>query len=317
MDKIKYNPPKNIISHIDSNKSDFEQALKDLKQKILKSNHSSDTSALEQMQIVEELKNFALGQFLILNQGLNGPWTQYIVLHPQYGRLTSRGIDGKPLSKLEKWILDKCPIVLATQERFFIFQRILQNMLKDSIKIASIPCGLMDDLLGLNYSRIKGFTLTGIDLDAQSLEMARDNAVQNHLSHHAEFIEKDAWDIKLSNQFDIITSNGLNVCEPDPNKNIMLYKNLYAALKKGGTLITSFLTNPPEKCDNCKWDMSQISEEDLRMQRILLGDVLNLRWQASYSDEKAMEGIIAASGFSSCNIIYDRQHLFPTVVATK
>ncbi|GAA5252879.1 hypothetical protein [Candidatus Rickettsia kedanie] len=51
------------------------------------------------------------------------------------------------------------------------------------MKFISVPCGTMDDLLTLDYSKIKEIHLTGIDLDAGSLELAQENAKKHHLMH--------------------------------------------------------------------------------------------------------------------------------------
>lgn len=315
MHNIQYNLPKNIISH--SLSDNFEQALKNIKQKILKSKDDKDSSALEKMEILEQLITFPLGRFLIQNRGLNGAWMQYIMLHPQYGRLTDRGVDGKPLSQFEKWILDRCPIVQANQERFFISQKLLQGLLKDSIRIASLPCGLMDELLGLNFRNLKDFTLTGIDLDTESLSMAKENSEANNLTNECSFIEKDAFKLNIYDDFDVISCNGLNIYEADVKKNIQLYTNIFNALKADGVLITSFVTIPIHKCENSEWDISQICERDLRLQKILLSEIIDIRWKAAYSDESSMKKILKSSGFSKIKFIYDRQRFYPTVIAIK
>jgi hypothetical protein len=49
---------------------------------------------------------------------------------------------------------------------------------KNNVQIAStsISCGLMDDLLRLDYSSCKNYHLTGIDLDKRSLDLAVQSA---------------------------------------------------------------------------------------------------------------------------------------------
>ena len=62
---------------------------------------------------------------------------------------------------------------------------------------------------------------------------------------------------------------------------------------------------------------SHINEDDLRTQRILLGDILNVRWLAAYRSEDKMREILSAAGFKEIKVIYDRQRLFPTIVGIK
>lgn len=307
--------PSNAASPI--SEEAYEEAYHELQQKILKNSNKSEVPAVERMQVLEDFSSFDLGKFLIQHRALNGFWGQYITLYPQNGKLTGLGSDGKPLSKFERWILDRCPIVLATQERFFIFQKLLQSRFKDGMTVASMPCGLMDDLLGLNYHNMHNFKLVGIDIDEASIELARENAVQNGLEKHCEFITADAWHVQLKEQFDIITSNGLNIYEPDDERVELLYSKIYKTLKPGGALINSFLTPPPTREIKSEWDPSQISEDDLRIQRILLGDVLSVRWLAAHRNEAKVRASLKAAGFKDVSIIYDRQKLFPTVVAVK
>ena len=96
----------------------------------------------EESLLLDQLSHFELGRFLLMHKGLNGYWTAYII---------RQGLQQKNLHPLEMWILHHAPAVKATQERFKIFQKVLQDNLKDHVTIASIPCGLMDDLLLLDF----------------------------------------------------------------------------------------------------------------------------------------------------------------------
>ncbi|MEN9846794.1 MAG: hypothetical protein RIS36_1941 [Pseudomonadota bacterium] len=65
-------------------------------------------------QFRSDLEKFELGRFLTSNLGLNGYWTSYVLLHPDTGRISRESSDGSPLTDLESWMLDRCPIFLAT-----------------------------------------------------------------------------------------------------------------------------------------------------------------------------------------------------------
>jgi hypothetical protein len=121
-------------------------------------NKEEDTKLVqEKLNILEQLQEFGLGRFLLQHGGLNGYWTDYIVQHPF-----------KPtpeLNKIEDFILNKAPSVLATQQRFVIFKEIIQAELEDNNALASVPCGLMGDMLTLDYSNINDFKLTAFDVD--------------------------------------------------------------------------------------------------------------------------------------------------------
>ncbi|MDR3491732.1 MAG: hypothetical protein P4M12_06775, partial [Gammaproteobacteria bacterium] len=110
------------------------------------------------LKTLEELSEFELGRFLIKNKGaLSGYWTWYIILGFNNHQVTST---------LEKFILEKAPIILATRERFGIFQPLLTKHMTSNSVVCSIPCGMMADLLTLQLpENIKEIRFVGIDLD--------------------------------------------------------------------------------------------------------------------------------------------------------
>jgi ubiquinone/menaquinone biosynthesis C-methylase UbiE len=315
MRKSKIESLGNVISH--GSEKDFNTTYEELKRKIIKDGNLQNSTAAERFELLEELAHFNFGKFLILNRGINGFWTRYFVLHPQEGRLTGKNDEDRNFTRLEEWLLDRSPIILATQERFFNFQRLLQHALKEGVRLASIPCGVMDDLLGLNYLGLNDFTLTGIDLDQESIEFAKQNAKQNHLEKNCEYLTRDAWDLEIKEEYDVITSNGLNIYEPDDSKVQHLYANFFKALKSGGQLISSFLTPSPSSNKSCPWDMKQINQDDLRMQKVIMNEILDVKWHTCYRTEEETKTLLNKAGFKEVRFIYDRQKIFPTFVAQK
>jgi len=53
----------------------------------------------QQLEILKELTNFELGRFLIVNRGLNGHWTDYILKHLQKEKISGLNSDGIPCNK--------------------------------------------------------------------------------------------------------------------------------------------------------------------------------------------------------------------------
>ena len=287
-----------LISH---QSSTYE--LNDLKEQLQKKTGLA-LPLEEELKILEELQSFELGQFLLANKGLDGFWTAYVILH---------GPAKKNLDSLEHWILHEAPAFKATQERFRIFQRELQQILFDGIHMASVPCGLMDDLLTLDFSEVNHFKAIGMDLDPLSLELAKKNARFNNISN-VEFIQKDAWDLNIYDKFDVLTSNGLNIYESDDNKVTNLYQQFYQALKPDGILITSFVTPPPGFTEQSTW--KNIELENLLKQQAIFTDIIQANWQAFRTESTSRQQLTDA-GFSVEKIIYDTQGIFPTVVARK
>lgn len=250
----------------------------------------------ETLQLSESLSQFSLGQYLLTHGGLNGFWTQYIILAYKNNPL---------LHPLERWILEEAPVFGATQERFAIFRQYLQKNLKPNMSLASVPCGLMDDLLGLDYQTAPECQLYGIDLDDASLEQVKQNAKQHNITS-CHFLKRDAWHMNLPNAFDIITSNGLNIYEPDENRVIALYKEFYNSLRTGGLLITSFLTPP---------DRSRNSDAFIK-QRAIFSDILGVNWQCFRTKEETRNHMQKA-GLVVNDVIYDSNRLFPTIIASR
>ena len=114
----------------------------------------------------------------------------------------------------------------------------------------------------------------------------------------------------------MISSNGLNIYEPDDQKVTQLYKAFYDALKPGGKLVTSFLTMSPQMSDQFEWNMSEINQDDLLLQKTIFADIIQSKWQCYRSTQKTQQQL-ESRGFKDIHFIYDRAKIFPTVVAVK
>lgn len=256
----------------------------------------------ETIQMLHELTEFELGQFLLETQGLNAFWTSYVI---QKG-------DGRKQTPAETWILEQAPLARATQERFGIFQEQVKKYLMPHMHLASVPCGVMDDLLTLDYADIEGIQLTGIDLDAEAIQLAKASA--EGIAAECQFETEDAWQMRHSNKFDLLLSNGLTVYEQDDDQVIALYEKFYDSLKAGGRLITSFTTPSPAETDHCTWEITDI--EAIKKQKAYLSDIIQSKWNAFRTAEKTTN-MLKAAGFDQIDIIEDSQRMFPTVVAQK
>ena len=256
------------------------------------------------LRLLDEIVEFELGRFLLMNKGLNGYWTSYIILLAVQHELTH---------PLEHWLIHNCPGILATQERFKIFNQQLTNCLRNDISIASIPCGLMDDLLLLNDD-FTNISRVGIDLDENSLNLAAASAYNKKKEKSSSFLHMNAWHLHAHESYDVITSNGLNIYESNQDKVTELYRIFFNALKTNAVLITSFLTPPPSLSNESTW--KNINPDNLLKQKAIFNDILQVGWQ-SYQTEGDVRNKLSKVGFTSIDIIYDSQGMFPTVVARK
>lgn len=265
-----------------------------------------DVSANELLVLFDQLCEFSLGRFLIVNKILDGYWTNEIV--------TWDSNNSRDMHPLEDLIYSQFPITLATRERYGIFCSVLQNLLKPGLKMASIPCGLMTDLLNLN--KVDEVSLFGIDIDKKILKQAGELAKQRGVHTNTKLYEENAWDISHSEKFDVITSNGLNIYEPSDERVTELYQVFYNALKSGGRLVTSFMTPPPSLTNKSSWCMDLLDPRLLRLQKIIFTHVIGTKWNALRTEDITLKQLEDA-GFKNIQIIYDRAGMFPTVLATK
>ncbi len=254
------------------------------------------------------LAEFELGRFLLQNLGLNGHWTSFVLMHPERGRLTNTSSNGAPRTELEAWLLDRCPILLATQERFRIFRALTQPLLLPGMHLASLPAGLMDDLLTLDYSQTRGITLSAVDLDPETLREAGNNFRRLKPPVEVVFEQRDAWPLDVEERWDLLTSNGLNIYVQDDERCTDFYRNVARALKPGGIFVLSFIT-PPDQ-----WQPREVN--DLQRQRVLFADVVPVKWSCVRSEDLTRQQLSLA-GFEVLTVRYDSQRMFPAVVARK
>ena len=284
------------------NVEDVRDAVEKLKSKIVQNGDNKEETANKKLDYLNQLAAFDFGQFIIVNRGANGYWTDQILSHYPGKR--------KLCNEVEAFIFEKSPIALATRDRFNIFQKELQTLLRNNYKLASVPCGLMRDLLTLDYDKINNVSLIGVDIDSESLSLASKFAKRKCPKIATRFLKENAWNLPFSEELDIITSNGLNVYVTDHSKLITLYRKFYKSLKNGGTLIIGAIT-PPQA-----WNLQFIPKEDLLLERILFSDILDLKWM-NYRTEKEICSDFKEAGFKNIRLIYDQRKIFPTIIATK
>lgn len=303
-----------ILSH-NSYPNELEEVLESIRIRIKQAGDKQYVSVARQLQILDELAAFEFGRFMIQNRGWNGYWTHYVLTYPEKGRKKGLGYNGKPLTKMENFLLNKAPSILATQERYRHFLAQNQQAVQEGAVLACVPCGLMGELLNLDYSAVRDFRLVGIDIDQDALDGARALAQKLKLDRNIKLLQKDGWNLGLKNEFDLISSNGLNIYEAELDKVTELYHQFYLALKPGGKLVTSFLAYPPSH-EKCECDLAKINAEAAQMERIILADIVNSKGLC-FSTYSQVDEQLSSVGFKNIRFIDDTVRLFPTVLAQK
>jgi len=295
--------------------SSFEDTLRKLKSNVMMKGNLPHVSVERQLEVIDDLATFPFGRYIIERRGANGYWTDYLIAHPQNGRLSGLNSEGDAFGPMEDFLLNRAPVVVAHQERFQIFQEISQTFVKEGVVMASIPCGIMRDLLTLDFSHVTDYKLVGVDLDHDSLSHARKLAQEQGIDS-VDLLQMDAWKLSFRSEFDVINSNGLNVYESDREKVVDLYHNLYRALRPGGALVSGILTYPPSAGDKSDWLMEGMREEDILMDQVLHKDILDINWSNFRTLEDAFTDFQKA-GFRECSLRCDKHRVFPTVIAYK
>ncbi|AXL48618.1 hypothetical protein DSC91_000076 [Paraburkholderia caffeinilytica] len=307
---IEANADDRLISHGGNAKSGYEDRLRTIVERLRGAGDIPGATVAQQIALANELSGFELGRFLLEHRGLNADWTHRLVTY-QAGATAPAA-----MTALESRIFDTLPAVLATRERFGIFRRTLQALLAPGMVLASVPCGVMGELLLLDYTGLEDIELVGVDLDQAALDHAAALADERGLSVRVSLHRKDAWSLGVHRGFDVLTSNGLNIYEPDDGRVVALYRSFFDALKPDGKLVTSFLTPPPTLSPESPWDMAQIDREVLALQHLLFVRIIEAQWSA-FRTHAQTDSQLREAGFVDIEFIDDRARMFPTVVARK
>lgn len=264
----------------------------------------------ETLEILEQLQQFELGRFLLHNRGLNGYWTSYIFRNEPEGQITP----------LEHWLLNNS-LLCQARERFHRFKEEIAGCVTEGAVLASLPCGVMDDVLQQDYRGLKKFKLVGIDIDEESIRYAKENAAANGLAEHTSFLTRDAWHLGVEEEYDLVVSNGLNMYESDPERLTALYRSFHQALRPGGRLLLSFLTPPPPPPwvapeQAASWEKYDIPEADLKRELSIMGDIVQANY-LNFSSEDEVRGQLEAANFTVHAIRYSPRGVLPIVTAVK
>lgn len=292
-----------VLTH-NLNADSLDTYITEFQTKIKNRGNLPHATVQEQLDILDELSTFPLGQFLIKNRGLNGYWIDYIINEPK------RNTNRDAFSRMEEFILFDAPIMQATQERYRIFQEEIKKNVRENTAMASCPSGIMNDILTVIPSFPTNFRLYGIDIDQASLDEARRQVDQIENAPVCHFFQGDAWDFTLPEPVDFITSNGLNIYVENDDRVRDLYRQFYGVLKPGGVMLTSIITTPAE------WVVEGIDSEISRFQQILFDDILEVTWRNYRSVEKTRVQL-EEIGFTNIAFFHDARSMYPSVTASR
>jgi SAM-dependent methyltransferase len=295
----------NIITHR-ADGYNLVQELQEIKKRLESDDNNNNNN--KKLLLFNQLCEFEFGRWLLVNRGLNSYWSYYLVYCNE--------INTKQLHPLESIMLEKSPGVLAARERAALNHNIMQKMIHNGMKLASIPCGYMNDLLRLDLKDRINVRLVGIDLDPHAIEQSKINSKKFNKETICSFFMRDAWELEFENEFDLINSGGLNMYVKNEADLVSLYANFYKALRPGGCLIVS--SNTPPVGDNGQqvWNVTQTELDYVYLQALIYNEVIGVR-QGVYCTENQIVNQLKSVGFGDICVDYDSRKMFLGFIAIK
>ena len=296
----------NVLTHETNNRVSLDEAVENAKKRIYQLGDKDGITIEERLSLLKQLTEFEFGRYLLINRGLTGYWTRYINLYPK------RKHEYNVTHPLEKFILERSPGIVASQQRFDVCQRLLTENIKDNMKVCSLPCGLMDDLLTLEIANRNNVKFVGIDIDENSVKTATEFAKSLNLENKCIFYIMDAWKMEFKQEFDILTSNMLVQYVEDEALIVKFYKLVFDALKNDGVLIISCLLSP----SSVDWTQTKCDMKDVKLSTAVFYDICQVKWSNYILREKMIQQLKDV-GFKTVDTYYDEIKRFPTLLAKK
>lgn len=195
----------------------------------------SDTEKKERLILVTMLTEFALGRFLLVNRGLNGYWTDVILNRP-----LDPNANRQYVNSLEEYLMERSPPFVARCEAQRVIHREVRPLLRPGRAVASVPSGLMSEILLATQKPFAGVDLFAIDLDADNFAMIRERYGDRLKGNTLHTLHMDARQLEMSERFDLICSSGLTIYMPNDDDVQALLHLFFTALKPNGKLVTTF-----------------------------------------------------------------------------
>lgn len=296
----------NIITHRIDNYN-VEEELEKVKARIL-----SGPEPDKKIKVFNQLCEFEYGRWMLINQGLNAYWANYLIYHDEIRR---EKMIKEPMHSLEKTILNS-PGVLSSKDRAKRNSTILQKLIKDNMTVASIPCAVMNDLLRLNQNGMDNIKLVGIDLDSAAIDLAKENAVKFKKEKFCTFKLADAFDLNIENEFDVLHSTGLNMYAKTEPELLKLYTNFYRAVKPGGYLVVTSNVPPKDENGSFTWSVGLMEMAALPEQVLIFFDVIQIR-QGMYCTKDQIISQLKTVGFTDIQVDFDSRKMFLCFTAKK
>ena len=157
---------------------------------------------------------------------------------------------------------------LATWGRDKQWKEELLSFVNEPKKILDLACGT--GILALEMARRFGCNVTGVELRGEYLDLCAERAEKAGFADRTRWIEANAEEILLEEQFDHITS-----CYIPKYVNLnVLVPNMVKMLSPGGLFIMQDFAYPTEK-----WVQDIFEDHFGRMKQLINGDGWDVMWE--------------------------------------
>jgi SAM-dependent methyltransferase len=271
--------------------------------------------AITKSEIWSQIQQSSYWRHNIFNKGLNGPFTEYFAcFNPQWK------VDfwGERVQLIDIKFLDEHALPRAYKSTVWNTQQILAKKVdellisgKSNVKIASLACGTMYDVLGTKFKNPKKVSFCGIDADKESLRLAEEKA--KSLGYDNEQIKTQQCDIVSSSltedEYDVIICNGFSFYIKDESL-IHLIENVKRALKTNGIFLMSFIQPPT---------MWQMDEEEKKVDKIIkeIYNAVPMNWSTNLRTSDEVLSLVKKGGLSDVSILEEKHHIHPLILAHK
>lgn len=277
----------------------------------LKNTEQDDASCKQKLAWLNKLSEFPFGRDLIFSRTISSYWIDQLTNKENYKKRKSNY-----KNSVEKMIEEQSFLIASWREIHRKFIDFTQNHLKEAYVIASIPCGHMRDLFELDFSKIRNYKLVGIDIDRKVVEEASILAKNYGLQAKVEFYCYDALNLPFSNEFDIVSSCGLNIYLQNSFQIHLLYKNFFISLKEHGMALIHFFKPPPFVSSTSSWKFERNEDKTTLFDSFLLQNILELPLSA-YINETEMIKDMQHVGFEDIIINSDSFGVAGIAIAKK
>lgn len=257
---------------------------------------------------LNELVAFPIGRFILVNGGLNGYWTNYLA-RIGCDMINERAKARQFTNETEEYIVASSAEMRGEHE--MLLRNIIGPLLKPGLAVASVPCGLMSEVL-LAAEHFEGVKLYAIDIDNCNFDLIREKYGDRLVGNEFHPLAMDALTLDFDCKFDLITCLGFVMYLKEDYFPDFLSR-LHRALKPGGRLILSFYPEASEHstlfaCDAALSRMEAIDREFVMC--------IEVRYTTRISTS-AMVRYFSKAGFVRISIHGGTYYILPFIEAFK